>query len=139
MTDRISWDDVARVYPGQTMKDLQEAVAYYDGRVTLDMLVFEVITEGSWVGWSNEGQVWIRHKEPEFWPFKQGEILIISGDSGREIFGAGRKSSKWWVGSETFGTLAQAQELADRVLSGPPQGHGYPSDYDHLFKDQEEK
>lgn len=131
-TPRITWDDVQAVYPDIPLAQLQSELESYG--LPLDDLIFEVITEGSWVGWSNEDQGWLRHETPDFWPFEQGGILLIT-ESGREPFGSGRKSVKWWVGSVCFGTLAEAKARSGQVKAATPVGCGDPSDYDYLFEE----
>lgn len=135
MSARITWDDVAAVYPHIGLPELREQFAGYgmrDVEASLNCLTFEVITQGSWVEWSNSGQCWVRLDEPTFWPFDQGAILLIM-DTGREPFGHGRKSAKWWVGSEEFHTLTEAKKRSDEVKAAPAVGYGDPSDYEHLF------
>src|SRR5690349_13872074 len=54
MTDRISWDDVCKVYPDIPLEELQAQLrgyGYKDTEYSLDSLMFEVITEGCWVDW----------------------------------------------------------------------------------------
>lgn len=138
-TDRITWDDVQAVYPDIPLDELKAQLAgygYKDTEYSLDALTFEVITEGSWAGWSNEGQCWIRHDEPNFWPFEKGGILLVMA-SGREPFGMGRKSRKWWVTGEEFPTLVEAKARSEEVKAAPAKGHGEPSDYDYLFNEEE--
>lgn len=132
--DRVTWEDVQAVYPDIPLEELQQQLADYG--VTLDDLSFEVVTEGSWARWSNEQQKSLRCETPDFWPFSQGGILMVVGQGagGREPFGWGRKTGKWFVGSEAFDTYAEAKALSDRVKAAPPVGYGDKSDYDHLFR-----
>jgi len=49
--------------------------------------------------------------------FVAGEILVVNLD-GRELFGRGRKPSKWGVEFEEFATIEEALERAASVKLG---------------------
>lgn len=133
-TPRITWADIEAVYPEIPPEELRGQLAGYGYREhQLDDLIFEVVTEGSWVDWSNERQRFERCETPDFWPFSQGGILVIMAGSTREPFGPGRKTSKWFVSSETYPTYAAALARSEEVKAAPPQGHGEPADYAHLW------
>lgn len=57
----------------------------------------------------------------DHWPFYKGEILILSSQWDREVFGDGRKPSKWDVEGEEFLTAVEAvAELRSRGITPQP-------------------
>jgi hypothetical protein len=86
----------------------------------LDLASLEivVITHGSDQLWNNREQRFQDVSEPSFWPFAQGEILVLT-DYGREPLGAGRKPGKWDVHAQTCGTFAEALALSEQVKAAP--------------------
>jgi hypothetical protein len=48
--------------------------------------------------------------------FQLGEIMFLDGAHGRELTGAGRKPSKWFIETETVDTIDEAIALSQRVV-----------------------
>lgn len=132
----ITWEQVQAVYPDIPLDELKQQLADYgyEKGYELAHLNFEVVTEGSWAGWSNESQKFVIYDEPEFFPFTKGGIMLIM-DSGREPFGMMRKASKWWVRTETFRTYDHALIRSEQVKALPARGNGKPEDYLFLIKE----
>jgi hypothetical protein len=86
--------------------------------VDLSTLTIVVITAGAREHFDVARQRMETVAEPNFWPFRQGEILVLA-DSGREPFGEGRKPAKWSVTCEEFETLAAALARRAEVLAAP--------------------
>lgn len=98
---------------GLTAQDILETL-YGQGCVTR-VAEIVVITKGSCYSAHTEA----RSDTPVFWPFEQGEIVLLDA-SGREPFGAGRKPSKWDVEAATCPTLALARGLSRIAKAADP-------------------
>ena len=98
---------------GLTAQDILETL--YGFRCMDRVAEIVVITKGSCYSVHSEG----RSDVPVYWPFTQGEILFLA-ESGRELFGDGRKPSKWDVEAVTCATLAEARELSRIVKAAEP-------------------
>lgn len=88
--------------------------------VNLDGLEIVVITHGASQRWNTPAQKFEDVETPNFWPFEQGEILLLD-QYGREPFGQGRKPGKWDVRDQTCDTFEAAQELSAAVKAAPPK------------------
>lgn len=96
-----------------------------DDALDPDELGFAVITAG-YTETAGQGQMAgqiIKLPEPSFWPFSQGEILILHGSQyGREPFGEGRKPAKWSVDCEWFGHDYEAAKRRSDEVRAAAQG-----------------
>lgn len=125
MASDLTWEIVQTIYPNERLDDLKEALkAYNFDDPAKAGLVYEVITKGAKERWSNERQRFEKVEKPDFWPFEQGGILLSFGHGGREPFGMGRKSGKWFVDSEEFGTYAAAVTRSVQVKNEDPVFYG---------------
>lgn len=98
-------------------------VAAEDEDLDPDLLGFAVITSGytETAGSGRMAGQIVKLGTPSFWPFEQGEIVVLYGSAfDREPFGEGRKPSKWDVGCEWFGhDWAAANRRSAEVLAAP--------------------
>lgn len=80
---------------------------------------FAVVTEGAMevAGQGRLAGQLVRLSEPNFYPFRQGEILVLAED-GREPLGEARKPGKWDVRVEYFDNLDAAKACREAVLAG---------------------
>lgn len=122
----LTWEIVQTIYPNEKMDGLKDQLKSYgfDDPAKAG-LVYEVITKGAKERWSNERQQFEKVEKPDFWPFEQGGILLAFGHAGREPFGHGRKSSKWFVDSEAFTTFAAAVTRSFQVKTADPVFYGW--------------
>lgn len=90
-----------------------------------------VITKGSRYSIHSEG----KSETPVFWPFEQGEIVLLTA-SGREPFGDGRKPSKWDVEATTCSTINEARQLSMHVKATPAM---FMPDYKKSWTPEERK
>lgn len=98
-------------------------IAAEDDELDPDHLGFAVITAG-YTRTAGQGRMAgqiVNLPEPAFWPFEQGEIIVLEGDQyGREPFGEGRKPAKWDIGCEWFGhDYHAAKRRSDEVKAAP--------------------
>lgn len=90
-----------------------------------DGLEFAVITGGRTVAPGNangpqRGQL-VTLKKPTFWPFEQGELIVLPREGYREPFGAGRSTAKYDVSEERFGSdYEAAKRRSEQVKAAPP-------------------
>lgn len=117
----LTWEIVEFLYPEEDPEKLREQLKDYgfDDPAKAG-LVYEVIAKGAKERWSNERQKFEPVDTPDYWPFAKGGIHLAFGNGGREPFGMGRKSSKWSVDSEAFGTFAEAMTRAMQVRKEDP-------------------
>jgi hypothetical protein len=99
-------------------------IAAEDDGLDPDGLEFAVITGGRTVVPGNPngpqaGQL-VTLDKPTFWPFEQGEILVLPKDGYREPFGHGRSTAKYDVSDERFGhDYAAASRRSAEVKAAP--------------------
>jgi len=87
----------------------------------LGRLEIVVVTHGASQRWNTPAQRMEDVETPNFWPFEQGEIVLLDGATDREPFGQGRKPGKWDVHVETCETFDAAVELSAKVKAAPPK------------------
>ena len=97
-------------------------IAAEDDELDPHGLGFAVITSG-YTETAGQGRMAgqiVKLSEPQFWPFKQGEILVLPSVFDREPFGEGRKPAKYDVGCEWFGhDYDAAKHRSDEVKAAP--------------------
>jgi hypothetical protein len=86
---------------------------------------FCVIISGAHHRWSDAVQKVVETKEPNYWPFERGELLVLSSEYGREPFGEGRKPSKWSVGTYQTQNFEAAKALSELVRANTRLREGY--------------
>lgn len=122
MAKDLTWEIVEFLYPEEDPDKLREQLKTYgfDDPAKAG-LVYEVITKGSKERWDTPTQKFVQVETPSYWPFTKGGIHLAFGHADREPFGMGRKSSKWFVDSESFGTFAAAMTRAVQVRRAEPE------------------
>jgi hypothetical protein len=97
-------------------------IAADDDELDPDRLGFAVITAG-YTETAGQGRMAgkeVKLSEPSFWPFEQGELLVLNGSEfDREPFGEGRKPAKWDVGCEWFGHDYEAAKRRSDEVKAP--------------------
>ena len=99
-------------------------IAADDEGLDSDGLEFAVITGGRTVVPGNAngpqaGQL-VTLSEPTFWPFEQGELIVLPVEGGREPFGHGRSVYKYDVSEERFGRDYEAAKRRSEEVKAAP-------------------
>jgi hypothetical protein len=122
----LTWEIVQTIYPNEPLEQLKTQLkAFGFDDPAKAGLVYEVITKGSKERFNVSTQKLEDVEKPDFWPFEQGQILLAFGHACREPFGMGRKSGKWSVDSEAFGTYAAAVTRSFQVKNADPVFYGW--------------
>lgn len=98
----------------------EEILLVLNDLVPVHIAEIVVVTHGSAERFDIPQQRMVPVDTPHFWPFAQGEILLL-GPSGREPLGEGRKPGKWDVIVQPCSSFAEARAMSERVKAEPAQ------------------